>query len=208
MANHGDVSDIKKRLGNLCVEDTAFFMCDIQERFRPAIIYFPEIVEIARRLIAGSKLLSIPLIVTEQYAKGLGSTVTELDVSNAVSVVAKTKFSMIVPEVEQLLPNLCNGRLAHVVLFGIEAHVCIQQTVMDLLERGYQVHIVADAVSSRNQVDRVFALQRFRQAGAIVTTSEAMLLQLAGDKDHPHFKEIQALIKNSAPDTGLYPSNL
>jgi len=200
------MADIRKRLGNLKTTDTAFFMCDIQERFRPAIIYFPEIVEVTRRLVAGSKLLSIPLIVTEQYAKGLGPTVIELDVSSAVAVVGKTKFSMLVPEVEQLLPTLCHGQLVNVVLFGIEAHVCIQQTVMDLLERGFQVHVVADAVSSRNQVDRVFALERFRQAGAIVTTSEAILLQLVGDKDHPEFKGVQALIKHSAPDSGLVPA--
>jgi len=121
--------------------------------------------------------------------------------------VPKTKFTMIVPDVEKLLPQLCGGSLHHIVLFGIEAHVCVQQTVIDLLERGYQVHIVADAVSSRSQMDRLFALQRFQQAGAIVTTSEAILLQLVGDKDHLLFKDVQTIIKTSAPDSGLVPSS-
>merc|ERR1712150_241372 len=108
-----------------------------------------------------------------------------------------------IPEVEEKLKTLCAGDVKHVVLFGIEAHVCIQQTVIDLLERDIEVHIVADACSSRSQMDRTFAYERFQAAGAIVTTSEAILLQLVGDKEHPNFKEIQSLIKTSAPTSGL-----
>jgi len=197
---------METRLGDVTQHNTAFFLCDVQEQFRPAIKYFPEIVEVCRRLVQGSKLLSIPLVVTERYPQGLGSTVSELDVSHAVAVVPKTKFSMVVPDVKKLLPKLCKGHLRHVVLFGIEAHVCIQQTVIDLRLKGYQVHVVADGVSSRNQMDRLFALQRFQHSGTIVTTSEAVLLQLVGDKDHAKFKELQAIIETSAPDSGLVPS--
>lgn len=194
-----------KRLGNIKLSEAAFFLCDMQERFRPTIRYFSEILEVSRRLVEGSKLLNIPLVVTEQYPKGLGSTVPELKIEHAVGIYDKTRFSMLVPPVESLLPQLCNGQLKHVVLFGIETHVCIQQTVIDLLEHGFEVHVVADATSSRSQMDRLLALQRFVQAGAIVTSSEAVLLQLVGDKDHPAFKDIQALIKVSAPFSGLVP---
>ncbi|CAC5417971.1 Isochorismatase domain-containing protein 2A,Isochorismatase domain-containing protein 2B,Isochorismatase domain-containing protein 2,Isochorismatase domain-containing protein 1 [Mytilus coruscus] len=192
-----------RRLGNLCADKTVFFLCDMQERFRNAIKYFPEITEVASRLVQASKLLNIPLIVTEQYPKGLGNTVSELDISHAVGTFAKTKFSMVLPDVEKQLESLCSNNVQHIVLFGIETHVCIQQTVIDLLNKNYEVHIVADACSSRSQTDRVFALERFRHMGATVTTSEAVLLQLIGDKDHPQFKAIQSLIMKSAPDTGL-----
>ncbi|KAK3606497.1 hypothetical protein CHS0354_041448 [Potamilus streckersoni] len=192
-----------RKLGNLAADKTVFFCCDMQEKFRPAIAYFSDIVTCAGRLVKAANILNIPLIATEQYPKGLGNTVPELDVSHAVGVFSKTKFSMVISEVEEKLKTLCGGDVQHIVLFGIEAHVCVQQTVIDLLERNYDVHVVADACSSRNMMDRVFAYQRFQHSGAIVTTSEAVLLQLIGDKDHPKFKEIQGLIKDKAPDSGL-----
>jgi len=193
----------KKTLGDICLSQTVVFVCDIQERFRPAIAYFAQIAEIANRLTEATRILDIPLMVTEQYPKGLGNTVSEVNISNAVAVYPKTKFTMLVPDLEEHMTRLCGGEIKHVILCGIEAHVCIQQTVIDLLKRDIEVHVVADAVSSRSQTDRMFALERFRHMGATVTTSEAILLQMVGDKDHPKFKQIQALIKTSAPDTGL-----
>ncbi|KAH9518631.1 Isochorismatase domain-containing protein 1 [Bulinus truncatus] len=192
-----------RKLGDIKLNETVLFVCDIQEKFRNAIKYFFEIAQVSNRLTEASRILDIPLIVTEQYPKGLGSTVPEVNISNAVGVFPKTKFSMLIPEVEEKLKTLCSGNVRHVILCGIETHVCIQQTVIDLLKRDIEVHIVADAVSSRSQMDRLFALERFRQMGATVTTSEAILLQLVGDKDHPKFKEIQGIIMVSAPESGL-----
>ncbi|XP_060596140.1 isochorismatase domain-containing protein 1-like [Ruditapes philippinarum] len=192
-----------RKLGNIVAGKSVFFCCDMQEKFRPAIQYFSDIVTCASRLLQAAKILDIPVIATEQYSKGLGKTVTELDISHAVGVYDKTKFSMVLPEVEEKMKELCAGDVRHVVLFGIETHVCIQQTVIDLLERGIEVHIVADACSSRSQMDRQFAYERFRAMGVTVTTSEAILLQLVGDKNHAKFKEIQGLIKTSAPVSGL-----
>ncbi|KAK3090665.1 hypothetical protein FSP39_013516 [Pinctada imbricata] len=111
---------------------------------------------------------------------------------------------MMVPEVRQKLGECCDGDVQHVVIFGVETHVCIQQTVIDLLkEERYAVHVIADGCTSRTQMDRKFALERFRHMGAIVTTSDAMLQQLIGGKDHPKFKDVQQLIKLVAPDSGL-----
>ncbi|XP_078071513.1 isochorismatase domain-containing protein 1 isoform X2 [Mustelus asterias] len=151
--------------------------------------------------LQGAHILGIPVIVTEQYPKGLGSTVAEIDVTTAKMVVPKTKFSMVVPEVENALNEMPG--VQSVVLFGVETHVCIQQTALDLIGRGLEVHIIADATSSRSMMDRMFALERLARAGIIITTSEAVLLQLVADKDHPHFKEVQNLIKASAPESGL-----
>jgi isochorismate hydrolase len=92
-----------------------------------------------------------------------------------------------------------------IVLCGIEAHVCVQGTCLELLNQGYDVHVVADAVASRNQVDRMFAFDRMKRAGAFITTSESVILGLVGDSKHPKFREVQRLILESAPDTGLLP---
>eukprot|EP00075_Anas_platyrhynchos_P013090 XP_027302343.1 isochorismatase domain-containing protein 1 isoform X1 [Anas platyrhynchos] len=188
-------------LGNLTPSSTVFFCCDMQERFRPAIKYFGDIISVGQRLLQGARLLGIPVIVTEQYPKGLGSTVQEIDLTGAKLVLPKTKFSMVLPEVEAALADIPGVR--SVVLFGVETHVCIQQTALELIGRGLEVHIVADATSSRSMMDRMFALERLARTGIIVTTSEAILLQLVADKEHPKFKEIQNLIKASAPESGL-----
>ncbi|KAL0963265.1 hypothetical protein UPYG_G00351890 [Umbra pygmaea] len=188
-------------LGNLIPATTVFFCCDMQERFRPAIKYFGDIISVGQRLLQGARILGIPIIVSEQYPKGLGSTVPEMDLTGARLVFPKTKFSMVLPETEAALAELPGVR--SVVLFGVETHVCIQQTALDLIARGFEVHIVADATSSRSMMDRMFALERMAHTGIIVTTSESVLLQLVGDKEHPKFKEIQNIIKASAPESGL-----
>ncbi|OCT56219.1 isochorismatase domain-containing protein 1 [Xenopus laevis] len=188
-------------LGNLIPASTVFFCCDMQERFRPAIKYFGDIISVGERLLQGARILGIPVIVTEQYPKGLGGTVQELDLTGVKLVLPKTKFSMVLPEVEAALAELPGVR--SVVLFGVETHVCIQQTALDLIGRGVEVHIVADATSSRSMMDRMFALERLALNGIIITTSEAILLQLVAGKDHPNFKEIQNLVKASAPESGL-----
>ncbi|XP_070535627.1 isochorismatase domain-containing protein 1-like [Ptychodera flava] len=194
-----------KTLGNLDTKSTAFFLCDMQEKFRPHIKYFADILTVTQRLVEAAKILKIPVIVTEQYPTGLGPTVKELskdfDPDFVKGPFPKTKFSMFVPDVEKAMKEIDNPK--SVILFGIEAHVCIQQTTLDLLSRGIDVHVVADACSSRSQMDRQFAYQRLRQAGAIITTSESVLLQLLGDKDHKDFKQVQGLIKVSAPTSGL-----
>ncbi|KAM4615247.1 isochorismatase domain-containing protein 1 [Polymixia lowei] len=193
-------SDVRT-LGNLSPATTAFFCCDIQERFRPAIKYFGDIISVGQRLLQGAHILGIPVIVSEQYPKGLGSTVQELDLAGAKLVFSKTKFSMVLPEVESVLAEI--PAIRSVVLFGVETHVCIQQTALDLIARGYEVHVVADSTSSRSMMDRMFALERMAHVGIIITTSEAVLLQLVADKEHLKFKEVQSIIKASAPESGL-----
>ncbi|XP_071493131.1 isochorismatase domain-containing protein 1-like [Diadema antillarum] len=188
--------------GNISPQTAALFVCDMQEKFKPAIKYFDEITVVTKRLIKGAYILDIPVIVTEQYPSGLGHTVGELELDVNKSVVfSKTKFSMVIPEVVQKLDEL--PEVKSIILVGIEAHVCIQQTALDLLAKGFDVHIVADAVSARSMMDRQFAYERLRQFGAIITTSESVLFQLLGDKNHPKFKEVQALVKTSAPVSGL-----
>ncbi|KAJ1679884.1 hypothetical protein EV182_001126 [Spiromyces aspiralis] len=174
-----------RSLGRLHRSSTVFFVCDIQEKFRSGIHAFPCMVSVAQKMIKAAHILDVPYIVTEQYSKGLGFTVPELDTSKAVGVYDKTKFSMIIPEVTAKLQEL---KSKSVVIFGIE-------TVLDLLEQEYDVHVLADGVSSMSVPEIQVALNRMAQAGAIITSSESVIFQLAQDSNDPKFKQISALVK-------------
>uniref|UniRef100_A0A8D0GZE9 Isochorismatase domain containing 2 n=1 Tax=Sphenodon punctatus TaxID=8508 RepID=A0A8D0GZE9_SPHPU len=188
------------QLGKVVPKTSILFLCDMQEKFRPNIAYFPQIVSVAARMLQVARVLEVPVIVTEQYPKGLGRTVPELG-ADGIPTYEKTCFSMVTPEVERemaAVPGLCS-----VLLCGIETQACIMSTALDVLDRGLDVHVIADACSSRSQVDRILALSRLRQSGAFLTTSEGLILQLVRDAAHPRFREIQKLIKEPAPDSGL-----
>ncbi|XP_077431094.1 isochorismatase domain-containing protein 2 isoform X1 [Vanacampus margaritifer] len=213
-------------IGRLTTKDAVLLLCDMQEKFRPNIFQFTNIVSNAARLLQAGRVLGIPAIVTEQYPKGLGPTVPELG-AEGLTAHAKTSFTMMTEEVQKEMQILGNPKQA--ILCGIEAHACIavkkktfatrlvnesqalpdspllfwQCTTFDLLEKGIEVHIVSDAVSSRSQTDRLFALSRLKQSGAFLTTTEAVLLQLVQGAKHPNFKEIQQLMMQPSPDTGL-----
>lgn len=190
------------RLGKVVPKTSILFLCDMQEKFRPNISYFPEIVSVAARMLKVAKVLEIPTVVTEQYPKGLGPTVPELGAED-LKKYSKTCFSMLIPEVEKEMAAVPD--LKSVLLCGIETQACIMSTALDIMERGVDVHVVADACSSRSQVDRIVALSRLRQSGAFLTTSEGLILQLVRDAAHPRFREIQKLIMDPAPDSGLLP---
>ncbi|XP_018415083.1 PREDICTED: isochorismatase domain-containing protein 2 isoform X2 [Nanorana parkeri] len=188
------------RLGRLGQKSSVLFLCDMQEKFRHNIAFFPQIVSVASRLLQAGKMLDIPVIVTEQYPKGLGPTVPELG-ADGIKKYSKTCFTMMIPEVEKELQSFPERR--SVILCGIEAQACITSTTLDLLQKGFDVHVVADACSSRSQVDRLMALSRIKQSGAFLTTSEGVILQLLQDSSHPKFKQVQKLIIEPAPDSGL-----
>ncbi|XP_063798746.1 isochorismatase domain-containing protein 2 isoform X2 [Pseudophryne corroboree] len=188
------------RLGKLRQQSSVLFLCDMQEKFRHNIVFFPQIVSVAARMLQAVKLLEMPVIVTEQYPKGLGPTVPELG-ADGITKYSKTCFSMLTPEVEKELQSIPNRR--SVILCGIETQACIMSTTLELLDKGFDVHVVADACSSRSQVDRLVALSRMKQSGAFLTTSEGVILQLLQDSTHPKFKEVQKIIMESAPDSGL-----
>merc|ERR1712130_448226 len=208
MASHVASGPSAKSVGRLTPSETALFVCDIQERFRPVISGMPAVVDAARRLIRGAAALEIPVVVTEQYPKALGNTVNELtEVLPAGSLVQdKFEFSMMVDPVKQRLKELSSVR--KVLLLGIETHVCVFQTVVDLLEAGYEVHLVVDAVSSKRPSDRATAIQRIAQMGGLLVSSEMALFQLCGSAKHPAFKAISALAKEDRPDFLPLQSNI
>lgn len=174
--------------------DVVFLMCDIQERFRALIDKMGHVIATANSLLKCADVMNIPVIVTEQYPKALLHTVSELDVSKA-TVLEKTQFSMATDEV---CARLEESGCGSVVLFGVETHVCVQQTALDLRERGYHVHVVSDGVSSQRANDRAVAIDRMRQAGVMITTMESVIFELTRSKDAKDFKAISAIAKSQA----------
>ena len=172
--------------------DAALLVVDMQEKLLPVMDERSRVLGNTLRLIRGAALLGIPVCATEQYPKGLGSTVPEI-ASLIPTRGSKLTFSCCkLPEIVEQL----HGRgVKHVTVVGIETHICVAQTTLDLLRMGFAVGIPADAVSSRFKLDWEFALRRMEHAGAMVTSTEAVLFEWIGTADSPKFKEISALIK-------------
>ncbi|CAO3695393.1 unnamed protein product [Rhizopus stolonifer] len=185
-------------LRKLAPQTTSLFLCNVQERFKGLIWQYPSIISVAGKMIKASNILDIPIVVTEQYPKAFGKTVSELDISNAAICTEKTKFSMYLPKVADFLKE---KDTKSVILLGIESHVCVLQTALELIENNYEVHVLADAVSSQNHPEINIALDRMRSAGAAVTTSESALFQLVQDANHEKFKSISSLIKEYTEST-------
>ncbi|XP_012541156.1 isochorismatase domain-containing protein 1-like [Monomorium pharaonis] len=185
---------------------TALFICDVQEKFVKAISHFDEMVQNSKKLISALKILNVPMLVSEQNPKSLGKTIPELDISGARGPFAKMQFSMCTPEINKELATLCNGQKPEsIILIGIETHVCVENTAIDLRQYGYEVHMVADCVSSRTLEDRLLALERMRDIGCHITTSENVIFKLIRDASHEKFKTLLTLIKTPTAYTGLVP---
>ncbi|KAF7407180.1 hypothetical protein HZH66_001717 [Vespula vulgaris] len=185
---------------------TVLFMCDFQERFAKAMFEFDKVIENSVKLVNSMKLLKVPMIVTEQNPKALGKTVPQLDISSAKGPFEKTQFSMCTDEVNEALSSICCGTYPEsVILIGLETHVCVENTAIDLKMSGYEVHVVADCCMSRTQEDRLLALQRMQAMGCHISTSETVIFKLLGDAKHEEFKNIQKLVKTPTLYTGLVP---
>jgi len=194
-------------LGRINPKTSAVFLCDMQEKFRPMISHFDQVAHNSNRILNAAKIFEMPVMATEQYPKGLGHTVPEIELAKFdIKPHEKMCFSMVIPDLMEEL-NAAQPDTKSIVLCGIETHACIHFTTLDLLEKGYQVHIPVDCASSRTETDRRFALARLRDAGAYLTTSECIILGLAADSSHPKFKGLQKLVMKSAPDTGLLNLN-
>uniref|UniRef100_A0A8C6G7S6 Isochorismatase-like domain-containing protein n=1 Tax=Mus spicilegus TaxID=10103 RepID=A0A8C6G7S6_MUSSI len=189
----------KASLGRIFPESSILFLCDMQEKLRDRILYFPQIVSMAARMLKVAQILEIPVLLTEHYPQGLGPTVPELG-AQGLRTMSKTSFSM-VPPLQQELDKL--AQLQSVLLCGIETQGCILHTALDLLDRGLQVHVAVDACSSQSEMNRLVALARMQQSGVFLSTSEVLILQLVKDAAHPKFKEIQKILKEPVTDIGL-----
>jgi len=179
--------------GILKKNKTAFIIIDVQERLMPVIYNNNEVFENVNRLIEGSKILNVPLLITEQYPKGLGKTCTEVNIPEGQEVIEKVCFSCLLSD--PVNEKLKSSGIEQVVLAGVESHICVLKTALDALNSGLQVHVVADAVSSRKEYSKQIALERMRQAGAFIATTEMILFQLMDAAGTEEFKQISKLIR-------------
>lgn len=185
-------------------EDAILVGIDFQEKIMPAMKGKEELEEVAVKLVKGCRILGVPVVMTQQYTKGLGETIPSVvaalteaigeDIAAAdFAPIEKTSFSaMGEPGFVEALEKL--GRKT-IIIAGIEAHVCVQQTVIDLLEKGYTVFVANDGIASRNNTDKKYSQRRMGEAGAVGTTMESILFELLGGAKAPGFKQISALVK-------------
>mmetsp|Transcript_5658 Transcript_5658/g.13466 ORF Transcript_5658/g.13466 Transcript_5658/m.13466 type:complete len:196 (+) Transcript_5658:49-636(+) len=175
-------------------ESALLLICDVQERFRTAIYQMDHVIATTATLARGAEEFGIPVVVTEQNPKALGKTVGEVQLGKLSRVFEKEKFSMCTSEVETHFRHLNRSQ---VLICGVETHVCVQQTALDLLTQGYQVFIVTDGVSSQRALDRSAALSLLQASGARLTSMESVFFELMRGKDCPQFKSISGLIKEA-----------
>jgi len=188
------------RPNHLDVDRTCVLVIDLQEKLLPLIRDGQRIIAAARKLLDGVNVFNLPVLATEQYAAGLGHT--DATIQEALdrctgTVLEKPSFSACgEPSVRDALRTIDRPQ---VIVVGIETHVCVQQTTLDLATMDYDVFVCADAVGSRGRLDHERALDRMRQAGAMVTTVESALFELCGRCDTPEFKAMLKVIKASPP---------
>lgn len=174
-------------------------ICDLQEKFRNAIYEFPKVVSTTEKMLKACRVLDIPVFATTQLRAKLGETCPELqlDTPSGIKTMAhidKSRFSMFVPEMRKALQDLGSEK-REVVIVGIESHICVTQTTLDLLRDGHKVYVLADGVSSCNPQEVPIALARLRAEGAVVTTSESFLYECMGDANIGEFKAISGIVK-------------
>jgi len=176
----------------LTLGDSSLLVIDVQEKLLPRIHAAATMVKNIAFLIDAAKLLDVPVTATEQYPKGLGPTVPEL-AGRLSQRPDKVAFSCCA--VPGLVDNLQRAARTKVVLAGIETHVCVMHTALDLLARDFRVYIPVDAVGSRYTVDHEQALRRLEKANAIITTSETTVFEWLGASDHPRGKQLSVLVQ-------------
>jgi nicotinamidase-related amidase len=179
----------------LHANQTALLVVDVQEAFRPVIDRFDETVRNCRILVEGFGILGAPIIVSEQYPAGLGHTVTELSepLPGRTPIVEKLRFSVVgVPELDAAIT--ATG-LRRWVVCGIESHVCVNQSVHDMLAAGHEVVLAADAISSRTPLNRQIGIDKCVAAGAVVSSAETVLFEMLEQAGSDQFKAISRLVR-------------
>lgn len=175
-------------------EETALLIIDIQEKIFRVMQNSELIIQNTIKLIDGFKILGSQIFITEQYPKGLGETEARIkDALQGIQPIQKMSFSC--SGAGELFNTLREKKIKQVVLAGIESHVCVQQTALDLIANGFQVSLSADACSSRKVMDYDIALSRMRHAGVIVTTTESILFELLNVCGTEEFKQISKIVK-------------
>jgi len=178
----------------LACADTVLLVVDIQEKLVRAMHAREELVLKARQLVQGARVLSVPVLFTEQNPKGLGPTVPEI-AAHMPPAQPISKFSFGCAASEDFMRALQATGRRNALIAGIETHVCVYQTALELIARGYRVEVVADACSSRTLQNKQTGLEKMRDAGAAVTSVETALFELLKVAEGPLFKQILNIVK-------------
>ncbi|MCC6767284.1 MAG: isochorismatase family protein [Deltaproteobacteria bacterium] len=170
-------------------------MIDVQEGYRSVLYEYERVAVAVARLVQGAAMLGVPTLVTEQYPKGVGSTVAEVACHVPEGTRVIEKMSMSCCGVEAFVSALARIGRRQVLIAGVETHACVSQTAHDLLAAGYQVHVAHDATSARRREDYEIGWQKMLQAGMVPATVESGLLELVRTAEAPEFKAVQRLIR-------------
>jgi len=174
-------------------DSSALLVIDIQQKLVPAIESSDRVIAKSNQLIQAANILGVPVLVSEQYPKGLGNTVSDLDTSSAKLVEEKSMFSC--RGCPGILKWIEEQSVHTVLLCGIEAHVCVAQTAFDLMAAGLGVQLAVDAVGSRSSIDRETAISRMSLHGVSTTTAEAAIFEWCETSSASEFKQISNLVK-------------
>ena len=170
----------------------ALLIIDVQEKIIRPIFNKDSIIKNIKKLINAYQILEENIFVSEQNPFKLGITIPELLPKGEFTKIEKMEFSL--AKLEEFLKELKNKKITNLIFCGIETHICIQQTVLDCLQKGFEVILISDAMGSRDRVDHEIALQRMTQSGAILTTTESIIFELCKTADRKEFKEIRNII--------------
>lgn len=193
MVNDGQVS-VNHHPAILTKDSTVLVIVDVQEKLLPYVTGKDEVVSNIQMLIKFADIMGIPIILTEHYPKGLGTTVPEIkEVLKDYSPIEKVIFSCCGPP--EFLTKLKELGAKTLMIAGIESHICVQQTTLDALHAGYAVHVISDAVSSRTVWNLSIGLENMRQFGAVISSTEMAMYEIMERADTPEFKEVLKLIK-------------
>ncbi|MBT3207811.1 MAG: hydrolase [Bacteroidetes bacterium] len=174
--------------------ETIGLIIDMQSVLYPHIYKYEMLTKNTYTLIEGLKTLKIPLLITQQYTKGLGETIAPIKkLLGDYQTIEKSSFSCCDDEV--FMQEISSNSKKNIIIAGIESHVCVMQTAIDLIEKGYQPIIVEDCVSSRHKKNKKIAIERMRSKGAIITGFESILFELCRYSNNEYFKSISKIVK-------------
>ena len=182
----------EKSSDKLSQKVNALIIIDVQEKIIKAIFKKDSITKNIKKLIDAYQILEENIFLSEQNPFKLGTTIPELLPKNGFKKIEKMEFSL--ANIQEFSEELKNKKITNLIVCGIETHICIQQTVLDYLKKGFEVILISDAMSSRNCIDHEIALQRMIQMGAIITTTESMIFELCKTAKRKEFKEIRDII--------------
>ena len=182
-------------MAQLNLEDSLVLIIDVQEKLLNAVFNKEQVEKKSAIVAEAAKILGIPVVVTEQYPKGLGNTIPAVKdaLAEDTEIFEKTAFSAL--NNEEILEVIKKHNKKQILIFGIETHICVSQTTAALRELGYEVSVIKDACGSRAEEEYLAGLERMKDNGAYIITTEIALFEWLKGAKHPNFKAVQALIK-------------